>query len=157
MTVRTAAGSKLYIGPVADSSVDTQAEFEALAFVEVGEIESIGDFGDQAANTNFTALGDRRVRKIKTTFDAGTIALTLGRDPSDSGQAALVAALAQDDDYAIKVTLNDASQGSPSSPTTFYFRGQIQSYTTQIGSADNVVKATTNIAINSAIIEVAAV
>lgn len=157
MTVRTAAGSKLYIGPVAASTVDTQGEFEALAYVEVGEIESIGDFGDQAAATSFTALGDRRVRKIKTTFDAGTISLTLGRDPSDSGQAAMIAALAEDDDYAFKVTLNDASQGSPSSPTTFYFRGQVQSYTTNIGNAENVVKATTNIAINSAIIEVAAV
>lgn len=157
MTVRTAAGSKLYIGPVAGSSVDTRGEFEALSYVEVGEIESIGDFGDQAAATNFTALGDRRVRKIKTTFDAGTIALTLGRDPTDTGQAALVAALAEDDDYAIKIELNDASQGSPSSPTTFYFRGQVQSYTTNIGNAENVVKASTNIAINSAIIEVAAV
>lgn len=154
MTVRTAAGAKLYIGPVAASTVDSQAEFEALAYTEVGEIESIGDFGDQAAATNFTALGDRRVRKIKTTFDAGTLALVLGRDTSDSGQAALIAALAEDDDYAIKITLNDASQGSPSSPTTFYFRGQIQSYTTNIGSADNVVKSNCNIAINSAIIEV---
>ena len=31
MSVNTAAGSKLYIGPVVAATVDTQGEFEALS------------------------------------------------------------------------------------------------------------------------------
>lgn len=157
MTVQTAAGAKLYLGPVAAASVNTLGAFQALVYTEVGEIESLGEFGDQATEITFTSLGDRRVRKFKGSFNAGTLALTLGRDPSDSGQAALVAAAAQDDDYAVKITLNDEGNGSPQNPTTFYFRGKVMGYTANIGNAENVVRSTVNIGINSAIIEQATV
>lgn len=157
MTVQTAAGSKLFIGPVATSGTDAQGEFEALAFTEVGEIENYGDFGDQANEITFTAISDRRVRKFKGSFNAGTLQLTLGRDPSDAGQAAMKTALASDSDYAIKVMLNDGSAGSPSAPTTFYFRAKVMSYTANIGTVENVVRSTVGLGINSPLIEVAAV
>lgn len=157
MTVHTAAGSKLFIGPVAASTVDTANEFAALSFTEVGEIESLGEFGDQAGIVTFTALGDRRVRKFKGSFDAGTITLSLGRDAADSGQSALIAAQASDFDYAFKVELNDEGSNSPQRNTVFYFRGKVVSYSTNIGNANSVVGASAQIAINSPIIEVAAI
>lgn len=146
MAVQPAAGSKLYVGTTAAAA--DQAAFEADTYTEVGEIENIGEFGDQASEVLFTAVGDRRVRKFKGSFNAGTLALTLGRDPANAGQADLAEALASDDDHNFKVVLGGGD--------TFYFRGKVMSYTTTIASADNVVRATCNIGINSAILEVAA-
>lgn len=157
MGVNTSALSKLFIGDVADDTVDTEGEFEALNLLAVGEIEDMGDFGDVANGITFTSLDDRRVRKFKGSFDAGNIGLTLGRDASDVGQASIRAAQATDFDHAFKITLNDGSSGSPSSPTTFYFRGKVMSYTTNIGNTDSIVRSTVDIAINSAILEIDAV
>lgn len=150
----SAAGAKLYIGPAVTSDTDTQGEYEALSFTEVALVEDLGEFGDSSNPITFTALNDARVQKKKGSKDAGTISATLGRDSSDAGQAAIVAAEASPNDYAFKIELNDASEGSPSSNTVFYFRGQVMSYTTNIGSVDNIIRSTVNIGINSEIIPV---
>lgn len=157
MTVQTAAGSKIFIGPVAGASVDTQGEYEALSYTEIGEVENLGDFGDQANDVPFTTLGDRRTRHFKGSFDAGTVELTVGFDGADAGQAAVKAALASDSDFAFKVTLADDSDGSPAAPTTFYWRGKLMGRRIQVGNAENVVRAALTIGINSALVEVAAV
>ncbi|HYH39922.1 MAG TPA: hypothetical protein VD860_17000 [Azospirillum sp.] len=156
MTVRTAAGSKIYIGP-ANETADVEGEFSALSYTLVGEVEDLGDIGDTAGSTTFTSVGDRRVRKLKTTYDAGTFTLTVGFDGSDAGQDALVAAFSSDSDYAFKVTLNDGSEGSPSSPTILYFRAKVMSKPINIGNVENVVRRRFDIAINSEVIEVSAV
>lgn len=154
MGVKTSAKAKLFIGAVADSNVDTVAEFEALSLQEVGLIETIGEFGDEANQITFTALNDRRVQKFKGSFDAGNVLLGLGRDLSDAGQAALKAAQALDFDYAIKIELNDGSSGSPSQNTTFYFRAQVMSFKTNIGSAEDITRASADLGINSEILEI---
>lgn len=148
MATNTAAGSRFYIGPVTDAA-DVTA-FEALTWVEVGEVEDLGEFGDQSNSVTFTALADARVRKFKGTKDAGDMTLTVGFDADDAGQLALIAAEADTspDDYGIKVQLNDDSLD----PTVAYFRGKIMSYRLQAGNADNVVRATVSIGINSPVI-----
>lgn len=153
MAVQTAAGAKLYIGP-ANSSADSKSAYEALSFQEVGEIENFSDFGDSYNEVRFTAMNNRRVQKFKGSVDAGSLQLTVGRDPSDAGQADLKTALAADDDYAFRVDLNDEGSGSPANPTIFYFRGKVMSYTANIGNSENVVRSSVGIAINSAIVEV---
>lgn len=152
MTVQTAALSKLYISTAA-TTVATQSAFEGLSFTEVGEIEDMGEFGSEFSTINFVSLADRLVRKFKGTEDPGTMTLQMGMDPADGGQDLLVTALGVDTEYGIKITLNDGT----TSPTTFYFRARIMSYKRQVGSAENVVKATTSIGINTRPIEVAAV
>lgn len=156
MAVDTAAGTKFYIGPV-NSVAAGQSAYEALSYTEVGEVESVSEFGDQYNAVTFTALGDRRVRKFKGSADAGTISLTIGHDSADTGQGNLDTALASDSDYAFKVTLDDAGTGSPSSPTTFFFRGKVMSTRTNPGDAENIVRISAEIAINSPIVKVDAV
>lgn len=153
MTVNTAAGAKLYIGGVADESVVAANQFEDLSLVEVGEIEDLGEFGDVVSLAVFTALNDSRTRKKKTSYDAGDFNITIGFDSADTGQDALKAALATKFDYGFKVTLNDGSDGSPSDPTTFYFRALVTSFKIMVGTVDNIVKASVGIAINSAIVQ----
>src|SRR5690625_2234229 len=147
MAVQTAAGAKLYIGPANEDASDL-TDYEALTYTAVGEVEDLGEFGDTAATTTFTALNDRRVRKLKTTFDAGTMQLTIGRDPDDDGQIAMKAALKADANYAFQVELSDGS--------SFYFRGMVSAFTTQVGNAENVVRASATIEVNSEVLEAAA-
>ena len=92
MAVQTSALSKLYISN-ASTTVSTQSAFEALTFVEVGEIEDMGEFGSEFSTINFTSLGDRLVRKFKGTEDPGTMTLQMGMDPDDTGQDMLNTAL----------------------------------------------------------------
>jgi hypothetical protein len=157
MTIHTAAGTKIYIGPAVTESTDTQGEYEALSYTEIGEVENLGEFGDTANIITFQNLGQRRVKKQKGSFDAGQISLTVGSDSADAGQAALVAAFAEDSEYAFKVVENDGSVGSPSAGTTSYFRAIVTSKPKNIGTVDNVVRRTFNIAISSELTEVAAV
>lgn len=157
MSVGTAAGSRFFLGPANDTA-DEIGDYEALAYVEVGEIEDMGEFGDQANIVQFTAIGNRRVRKFKGSYDAGDMNMTLGFDAGDAGQTALVAALASDSDFAVRITLPDGDDTtSPAGdPTTFYFRAKITSNRRNVGNAENIVRRMVMVAINSEIIEVAA-
>lgn len=155
--LNTAAGCRFSLGTKV--AAETQAEFVADTYVEVGEIEDLGEFGDTFANVNFTALADGRVRKYKGTADAGDLTLTLGLDNGDAGQAAVKKAHADRSkgDYNIKITLNDGNPTAtptPIAPTTFYMRGKVMKNTVASGSADNVVRRNVTIGINSDILEI---
>lgn len=153
MAVNTAAGSKLYIGTTAAATDETT--YEADTYVQVGTIEDLGEFGDAYSPVNFESLSDGRTQKFKGTADAGDMTLVVGFDGSDAGQTALKTALDDTgaDNYNFKVTLNDAGS---SSPTTFYFSGKVMSRRVQTGSVNNIVKASIQIAVSTAVVEVAA-
>lgn len=146
--ITTSAGIKYSIGPaqaVTEFADDTAAitALSALIYAAVGEIEDAGEIGDEAATQNFTALANRRVRKVKTTFDAGTQSLTLGLDRADAGQIAMKAALKSDSNFAFKIEYPDGEAD--------YYIGQVTAFRTQIGSADSITKASASVAINSAV------
>lgn len=153
MTIKTASGTRIWIGPAIANTVDTEAEFEVLTFVEIGEVETLGEFGDEANIVNFSAIGDGRVRKLKGARDAGSLPLTVGRDPMDVGQAALVLAEKTKFEYAIKIEAADKPTPSHSN-TIYYFRGLITSRRENYGENDNVVRKSFNIGINSEVLEI---
>lgn len=101
MGVSTAAGAKLYIGTTALSPVgDT--------FTNVGEIINIPAFGRTYNEIKYAPLNSRGVQKFKGSYDDGSVAVEIGKDLSDAGQAALVVALDVDADYNFKIVDNDA-------------------------------------------------
>lgn len=151
MTINSAGGSKIYLGTTA--AADTVAEFEADTYQLVGEVEDLGEFGDESEEITFTALQDARVRKLKGPKNAGTIAVVAGDDPLDAGQDAMVAAEASSLDFNFKVELNDPVSLS-GTPSVHYFRGKVMSKRLNVGNASNVVRRTFNVGINSAIYEV---
>jgi hypothetical protein len=167
MAISTSARNKLFIGSTATPDFRTlssaavitlyEADFAASGAVEIGEIEEIGGFGDEFNPVNFTALGDARVRKLKGSADAGTLALTVAFDSGDAGQQALT--LAKQDtsqaDYNFMVMLNDA-ETSTGTPSVFYFSGKVMSRRIEITQADNIVRASVAIGINTPVFEVAA-
>lgn len=148
MPLNTAAGSKLSIGTTATATDATT--YAADTYVEVGEIENIGEFGDEVSSATFTALAKRRVRKFKGTYDAGDLTLTVGFDSGDSGQTALNTALKNEGsaDYNFKVEFEDGD--------IFYFSGKVMSRRISVGAADDIVKANISIAISTAVLEIPA-
>jgi hypothetical protein len=157
MAVRTAAGATISICVTPkDSSAPpaNAAAYAALTWVEIGEVQNLGRFGDKANIVSFAALGDNRVRKVKGSKDAGTIALVCGRDPFDAGQIALRDAADTPYEYAIRIVANDALDGNDT-PSKYYFVGMISSAEDEYGTVDNVVTLNSEILINSAITYVA--
>jgi hypothetical protein len=154
MAVTTTSGTKVWIGPVTSNITDTAAEYIALTpYVLIGEVESYGDFGDSASDVTFTSVGDARVRHFKGARDAGTLSLTIGRDPVDAGQIALKAAELTKFEYAIKIEAADAPDAD-STNTVYYFRGLVRTAKSSYGTNDNVVKIMAEIGINSPILEI---
>lgn len=153
MTINTASGSKLFIGSSSTNRNQVLADYVADSYIEVGEIEDLGEFGDESESVNFTSLSDGRVRKLKGPRDAGTMPLVVGDDMTDEGQIALEAAEASPLDFNFKVVLNDAlTLGGQ--PSQHYFIGKVMSKRRNPGNASNVVRRNFAIGINSAIVEV---
>lgn len=153
MTVKTSAGVTLLIGPAHNISYGEDAAgiaaaiaaLKALTYVEIGEVEDAGELGDEASTSDFTALANRRKRKIKGTFDAGSQSITLGEDPKDAGQAAVKAALRSDSNFAVQMDYGDGNSD--------FYLVQVLSFRKQIGTAESIRKAAVSFAINSAVYE----
>lgn len=163
MAIHKTAGSKFYIGPVVDADAlnamtdyDAVNYFESLSgqWTEVEEVEDMGEHGDTSEAINFTAVGNRRVRKLKGPRDAGTKNVVVGRDPLDDGQVALLAAEATDFNYAFKVEHVDA-RAENFTDSVEYFGGLVMSRRVQQGQVNSVTRRTFPIGINTAIWEVA--
>jgi hypothetical protein len=153
--LNTAAGCRIALG--GKTGADTETEYKADTYVDIGEVEDLGEFGDTFSSVTFTSLRDGRVRKYKGTADAGDLTVTVGLDNGDAGQNALKVAHKDRSkgDYNIKITLNDGDPNATPviNPTTFYYRGKVMNNTVAPGSADNVVRRNITIAINSDILE----
>lgn len=150
----TANGTRYYIGPASGASTnyDTLAEFEAVTvWTEVGLIENLGEFGDEASAVTGAALGDGRIRKAKGARDAGTKSVVVFHDPTDAGQAAMETAEATNDNYVFKVVLPDGPAGY--SDTIQYYRGLVMSRRLNVGTNDNILRVTFNVGVNSEIFE----
>lgn len=153
MSVHTASETKVYIGPT--TAAADAAAYAALTWTEIGEVQSIGEFGDQASDVTFTSLSDGRVRHMKGARDAGVLALVCGRDPLDAGQVAARAAEKTKFAYAIKIVAADALDANDTD-SVFYFHALVQSARDSFGENDSVVTTTFNLGITTAIIEVPA-
>lgn len=156
--LNTAAGCRISIGT--KTAAATETEFKADTYVEIGEIEDLGEFGDTFSSVTFTSLRDGRVRKYKGTADAGDMTLTVGLDNGDAGQNAVKTAHKDRSkgDYNFKITLNDGDPAANPAvlPTTYYYRGKVMNNTVAAGAADNVVRRNITIGINSDVLEIAA-
>lgn len=152
----TGAGTKVYIGPANEVAV-TQEAFELLAYTEIGHAVDVGEFGISFQQVTSDQLGDRLTRMFKGQKSAGTPTIVYEYDADDEGQQDVAAALESDSDHAFKITLDDAGPGSPSSPTTFYFRAKVMSNPLAGIQPNNMVRRNLVLGINSVPVEVAAV
>jgi hypothetical protein len=151
MAIETASDWRIFIGTTAPAT--TQSEFEADTYIEIEEVESLGEFGDESADVTFTALKDGRTRHLKGPRDAGTKELVVGRDPLDPGQNALIAAEATKFEYNFKVIAADAAS-ELYTDSVFYYRAKVMSGRVNAGAADNVVRRNFNLGIQTKPLEI---
>lgn len=140
----TSAGTKIFIGAALPLTYD-KAGFEAVVWEEIGEVTDLGEFGREYALVTHNPLGDRRTVKRKGSYNDGQVAMQMARVPSDDGQDDLIAARDSDDSFAFKVVLQD--------DTHLYFSAQVMSYTTNVGSVDQITSAAVALEIDNDILE----
>lgn len=163
MAIHINAGSKIYISQttVSPDAINAMDDLTAISFyegivdfIEIEEVEDMGSVGDSAEDVTFTAIGNRRVRHLKGSFDAGTQTITCGRDPLDDGQVQLATAQKTDFDYAFKIELNDARTANHTK-STMYYAGKVMSNPTNLGNVSNVVRREFTVGIGTAVLEIA--
>ena len=163
MAIHSNADSKLFISPVPVTvdTINAMTDEEAVAFfegindwIEVEELEDLGELGDSSEEITFTAINNSRVRKLKGPRDAGTQTIAVGRDALDEGQEAFIAAERTKFDYAIKIELADARSASYTN-SVLYYGGMVQGAPTNLGNVSNVVRRNFTVGINTAVYEVA--
>lgn len=148
--VFTSTGTSFALVDAVPATYDS-AGFAALTYVPVAEVTDLGEFGAVYNKVDHSALERRNIVKRKSMVDYGSISVQLGRDPSDAGQALLIAGAdgaSRDAIFSIAVTLQDGSIS--------YFTSQIYSYTTNVGAGDQIVGSTVQLEIDNEVIEVAA-
>jgi len=146
------AGASFAIGTTQDVDFSTYSaaltDFQNDTYTDVGDIESIGDFGDEFTEVTFTGLSDRRTRKFKGSADAGNLSVTVAMNADQAGQQDLRNALedATQDDYNFRVKFNDGTSGG--SDTVEYLRGKVMSNSVSVSGANDIVTATFSVGLN---------
>lgn len=152
MGVNTASGVQVFIGTT--TAAENLSQYLTDTYTEVGEVEDLGEFGDESEEVTFASLANARLQKLKGVRDAGTLALICGHDDSDTGQDALIVAEADDTlDFNFKVILNDKlTLGG--TPSEHYFSGKVMGKRLGVGTVNNVVRRTFNIGVNTEILSI---
>lgn len=145
MSVMTTAGSTFGLSASLPATYDATG-FNALTYTTVGEITDLGEVGREYNTVTHSPIGNRRTQKIKGSYNAGSMALQMGRDYTDAGQTMLQAALNSDNAYSIRVVLQSGKK--------LYFTGLVSSYKTSMGGVDQITGLNVNIEVVSDIVEV---
>ena len=143
MTAITTAGATIEVSAGVPATYNF-AGFDALTYTPIGEITDAGEFGRVYNLVTHNPIGDRKTVKKKGAYNDGQMTLQLARDPGDAGQTLLLSALNSDNNYAFKVTLQDASE--------LFFQAVVMSYTTNLGSVDQIVGSTVQVELTDAVI-----
>jgi Phage tail tube protein, TTP len=134
------------------STVDTAGEFAALTYTTVGGMRTLGEFGDESQLVKFEVIGDGRTRQLAGSKDAGVLECLCAYDAADAGQLAMIAAFDAGNEYAFKVSPNDGA----STDSIWYFIGPVTSKRVVAGENNSVLSIRFNVAVNSAVVHVAA-
>lgn len=142
MSWQTSAGATLALAATsAAPATFDEAGYSALVWTNVGEITNIGELGIEYTTVTHMPLSQRGASKRKGSFNNGTLNPSLAWDPADAGQILMADALATDDPWPMRVTLQDG--------TGFYFMGLVMSYRPNVGGVDDAVTASPTIEIDN--------
>ena len=149
---RTSAGIKLYVTDKTPATFD-KTGYTALSadWKEVGEVTNYGEYGKVYQLVTHEPVGERKTFKRKGNYNNGQMALQIARAPLDEGQAVLKTAVDSDIPISFKVLFETGivSDGAD------YFQGLVMSYTTNIGTGNQILGSTCNVELDGDVIEVA--
>lgn len=148
MTVKTSTGTLLSVVQGVPATFD-KAGYEALDYVDVGEVTDIPGYGPNFQVVTHEPLATGITQKHKGFVDYGSMTYGLGQDTEDAGQkilsdASLLANI--NESYSVCIALSDGVKD--------YFTGKIFSYTTNPGSANSIVGSSAQFEINTEIVRV---
>lgn len=149
-------GTRLFISDAAiASTIDTEREFSAESWTEVGLITQFGEYGRVYDLVTFQQVYDGRTFKLKGPYNDGQLTLTVGQDLSDAGQELLydAANASTQDNWGFRIEFNDPPS-SVGGPSTVFFRALPMSFRSTLGAVNAVFSATSMLEINSTIITV---
>jgi len=148
MGSQTAAGTTLAISAASPATQDA-AGFNALSFIEIGQVEKIGAIGASFAKVEFQPLKGPK-QKYKGSADYGTLQPSIALDSADAGQTLLQTS--GDDEsqklYAFRVVYQDGAKR--------FFQGRTFGMPENGDGADSMLMATPSIEICTKIVKVAA-
>jgi len=148
MAVQTSTGLILSVSAALPATED-KVGYDALTWTEVGEIVSIGEYGPSQEEVNHTPLKTGLVEKYKGATDNGSLAIEMGKDATDAGQLLLDAGA----NGAAKFTVHSIKIEYPQGDIDA-FQGLIFGFNKNPGAINSIVSASTNIGINSNIIDI---
>lgn len=128
----TNAGGKLYVCATPQANNLDRTGFEALTWVEVKGVGSVGEMGVNTNILTYDTWGDDVVRKQKGMSNAGDPPVEVARIPADAGQIILRAAAKTKLNYALKIVKDDATIVGGVG-TTIYNRGLVTGPTRPMG------------------------
>ena len=127
---RTNAGSKFYIAVNAtddalpQNTALTQAQYEALDWLEVKSVGMIGETGTTTNIPTYDTLATTVTSKSKGISNAGDPDIEMARIPGDPGQTEMLVAAATKHNYAFKIEKDDMPSVGTSG-SIFYNRGVV--------------------------------
>jgi len=119
---------------------------ESGTFTEVGEITDLGEYGKTYDIIKFQALATGKTFKFTGAYDEGQLAMELGQDLEDAGQAMLLANLGSS--IYFQIQFDDAAAASGSTGTIDDFLGTIVSFKTKVGGPNGIIGASCTIEIS---------
>jgi hypothetical protein len=119
------AASKIFICATAQNVELDQSDYEALTWVEIKGIGSLGETGKSTNILNYPTWDTTVTQKAKGLTDAGSPDLEVARIPTDPGQMILRAAgaVGNNNNYAIKILRADGTTATNGS--VMYNRGLV--------------------------------
>lgn len=148
------AGMKIEIGGQKSmKSVDfTEADFDAEDWTEITGHENLGQLGDASEEITQELIGEARMKRLKGTRSSPPMELILAINYDDDGQQEIIAAEKTPNDYAFRLTFNDAPPDG--TPSERMFIAKVASVTEQFDTANNVMKLNATLWVNSNVVRV---
>ena len=150
MAKLTSTGTKLSV-VAEDPETFDDVGYEALTFVEVGEVIDLPEYGPNVQVVESNPLATGITEKFKGFINYGSQSMGLEFDSEDAGQIILAAGVegaTKNVQHSVKIEYQDGSVD--------YYSARIFSYTKAPGSANSMVGSTVQVEINTPITRVAA-
>jgi len=141
-------GGSLWICTTAQNSDLNTAAFEALTYVEITRIVTMPSIG---ITTNMVQQDyiDTEISQFQKGVKAGSASeLVVGKDTTDAGQDALIAASLTKNNYAFKRVYTDSPNTVTTTNSTTYFRALVGEAVDQGGAVEDFENYTFPIQIN---------
>lgn len=132
----TNAGGKLYVCATPQQSDLSQAQFEALAWVQITGLGSLGQTGPSTNILTYNTWDTAVAQKAKGVIDAGSPVIEVERLPLDPGQILMRQIATTNFNYAFKLVKNDA-QFAGGTGTIVYNRGLVSGPTQPNGKNED--------------------